>query len=61
MNVYVAMKNNEVVKFRHGPYDSRDDKKDIDYCEGFEYLNHLQRATNIQKTLTILDKIKEAN
>ena len=61
MNVYVAMKNNEVIKFRHGAYDSRDDKKDIDYCEGFEYLNHLQRATNIQKTLTILDKIKEAN
>ena len=59
MNVYVAKKDNKIIKFKHGAYDSRDDNKDIDYCEGFEYLNHLKRTTDVQKTIELLNKYNE--
>lgn len=36
MNCYVAMKNNKVIKFKHGAFDERTDGIDIETCESFD-------------------------
>lgn len=36
MNCYVAIKDDHVIKFKHGAFDMRLDGKDIEQCEGFD-------------------------
>lgn len=55
-NVYVAMKDGKVVKFKHGAFNARKDGKDIDsICEGYNDMKQWYKNTELQEVLNYED------